>query len=478
MSISHIREHEISQDEINFLVSEARDYSLTHGMIYKNQNANIEHTPFTLFPSPIPKKLFTAAREVQMDFNLLVHKVSQDYEFTKNALLGTVAADSFTANLFDIYEKAWKKGTSQPISLGIFRSDYLIDTTGEPEHDNENDANLCIKQVELNTVALGSITSSCRVPDLHRHLLKLMGEESKIPPLNPALDEAADGLIRAWELYGSASAVIMFIVEPGEINVYAQRIVEYHVKNRNTTVRVIRRSLTDIFLNSEMRSGKSLFIDGLEVAVAYFRAGYLPKHYPSKKEWSARLTIELSRCIKCPTVAHQLMGLKKMQQVFAVPGVLERFLPDKASVDRVRRTFTGLYTLDPGLEGDRNVEYCLKNVDKFVLKPQREGGGNNIYGEDIRHTLLNNPENRSQYILMDRIQPTSASKNVLVRQELTSICPVDVISELGIVGVFISRGNETLVNKEGGYLVKSKPTQYSEGGVLKGAAADDSPYLV
>ena len=63
--------------------------------------------------------------------------------------------------------------------------------------------------------------------------------------------------------------------------------------------------------------------------------------------------------------------------------------------------------------------------------------GNNIYGEDIRHTLLNNPENRSQYILMDRIQPTSASKNVLVRQELTSICPVDVISELGIVGVFI-----------------------------------------
>ena len=42
------------------------------------------------------------------------------------------------------------------------------------------------------------------------------------------------------------------------------------------------------------------------------------------QEWSARLTIELSRCIKCPTVAHQLMGTKKMQQVFAEPGVLER----------------------------------------------------------------------------------------------------------------------------------------------------------
>lgn len=42
------------------------------------------------------------------------------------------------------------------------------------------------------------------------------------------------------------------------------------------------------------------------------------------QEWSARLTIELSRCIKCPTVAHQLMGTKKMQEVFAEPGVLER----------------------------------------------------------------------------------------------------------------------------------------------------------
>ena len=86
MAVPHIREHEFSQREVDFLVSEARDYCLTNGMIYKNNNANIEHTPFTLFPSPFPRKLFTAAREVQTDFNLLVHKVSQDYEFTKNAL--------------------------------------------------------------------------------------------------------------------------------------------------------------------------------------------------------------------------------------------------------------------------------------------------------------------------------------------------------------------------------------------------------
>ena len=88
MSLHHIRELEFCHNEVDFLVSEARDYCVTHGMVYKNRNANtIEHTPFTLFPSMIPKKLFTAAKDVQMDFNLLVHKVSQDYEFTKKALL-------------------------------------------------------------------------------------------------------------------------------------------------------------------------------------------------------------------------------------------------------------------------------------------------------------------------------------------------------------------------------------------------------
>ena len=62
--------------------------------------------------------------------------------------------------------------------------------------------------------------------------------------------------------------------------------------------------------------------------------------------------------------------------------------------------------------------------------------GNNIYGEDIRRTLLDNAENRTQYILMDRISP-QITKNFIVRQESSVIGPVDVIPELGIVGIFI-----------------------------------------
>jgi len=84
--LSHVSDNEVTQEEVKFLEKEGRDYCLAHGMVYKNSKGEIQHIPFTLYPSPIPLKLFTDAKDVQKDFNLLVHKVSRDYEFTKNAL--------------------------------------------------------------------------------------------------------------------------------------------------------------------------------------------------------------------------------------------------------------------------------------------------------------------------------------------------------------------------------------------------------
>lgn len=46
-------------------------------------------------------------------------------------------------------------------------------------------------------------------------------------------------------------------------------------------------------------------------------------------------------------MAECLVGTKKVQQVFALPGVVERFMNDEEAVKRIRKTFAGLYTLDP-----------------------------------------------------------------------------------------------------------------------------------
>lgn len=51
------------------------------------------------------------------------------------------------------------------------------------------------------------------------------------------------------------------------------------------------------------------------VAVVYFRAGYEPGHYPSEKEWDARLMMEKSTAVKCPSIHYHLAGTKKVIKV-------------------------------------------------------------------------------------------------------------------------------------------------------------------
>lgn len=71
---------------------------------------------------------------------------------------------------------------------------------------------------------------------------------------------------------------------------------------------------------------------------------YRPEDFPTEAEWSARITIEKSRAIKCPSLLDHLIGAKKMQQVLAAPGMLEKFAGEAslADVALIRSTFAGL----------------------------------------------------------------------------------------------------------------------------------------
>ena len=56
------------------------------------------------------------------------------------------------------------------------------------------------------------------------------------------------------------------------------------------------------------------------MAVIYFRCGYHPDQYPTEREWDARLMMERSLAIKCPSIQYHLAGTKKIQQELAIPG--------------------------------------------------------------------------------------------------------------------------------------------------------------
>lgn len=129
-----------------------------------------------------------------------------------------------------------------------------------------------------------------------------------------------------------------------------------------------------------------------------------------------------------------------MQQALARPGVLQRFIADADQVRAISEIFTGLFTLDDTAEGAEAIRLALANPAKYVLKPQREGGGNNVYDADIPVALAQmSTLERSAWILMERIFPP-ISRGYMVRPDGDGTAAptiVDLVSELGVFGVII-----------------------------------------
>ncbi|XP_020287791.1 glutathione synthetase-like isoform X2 [Pseudomyrmex gracilis] len=432
--------------------------------------------PFTLLPSTFPEKPFLTVKNVQTLLNTLIHKVAHDEEFLRDTLRSTVEVDPFTAKLFHIYENVCKQGFSQSISLGLLRSDYLL-------HDGCK-----IKQVEINTVATSFATLAGTISQYHKYILGELGYMKEalehIPDNNP-LDGFCNGLALAWKLYEDTEAVIMFIVEDVTYNISDQRLLEFQIRQLHPNIRIIRRSLTSL-ASEEIRLGsnKELIVANMVVAVVYYRSGYELEAYPTQKEWDVRLLIETSRAIKCPSVQYHLAGTKKVQQSLAQSNVLRRFLKDEVSVAKVQEIFTGLYTLDFNNDGEKTVEMGTKEPKRYVLKPQREGGGNNIYNEGISKWLnsMKDLKERTAWILMDRIYPP-LQKNYLIRAaeepELKNTLDLsDVITELGVYGVIVGTSKEIISNDQVGHVLRTKLSSEDEGGIVAGIGALDSPYLI
>ncbi|XP_068662595.1 glutathione synthetase, chloroplastic isoform X2 [Aristolochia californica] len=363
-------------------------------------------------------------------------------------------------------EGHWKQAC-EVIRLGLHRSDYMLDAQTKE-----------LLQIELNTISCSFPGLGSLVTALHRNLLsnhgKDLGLDSKKVPENAATSGFAEALAKAWNEYNDSSAVIMVVVSPEEYNMYDQHWLCEELKQRHS-VTTIRRTLADINREGEILPSGALQVGNHTVAVVYFRAGYSPNDYPSENEWSARLMMEQSSAIKCPSISYHLVGTKKIQQELAKPNILERFLDNQDDIAKLRKCFAGLW----GLDDSDVIKEALERPDLFVLKPQREGGGNNIYGDNVRDTLLKlqlqGTEGLAAYILMQRIFPTT-TRAFMVRD---GVCYQDTaISELGIYGAYLRNKDKVIMNDQCGYLMRTKVSSSNEGGVAAGFAVLDSIYLI
>uniref|UniRef100_A0AAQ4QMT6 Glutathione synthetase n=1 Tax=Gasterosteus aculeatus aculeatus TaxID=481459 RepID=A0AAQ4QMT6_GASAC len=448
------------------LAEVAKDEALLQGVLMRIQEASnsselVTYAPFTLFPTPVPKAVFLQALAVQTHYNTLVDRISQDPDFLQEALASTIEVDDFTARLFRIHQQILKEGRAQSIVLGLNRSDYML--------DQAKDGSVSLKQVEINTIAASFGGLSSRTADVHRHVLKVAGkleESRRILDNDPASGLAPSGPPNVRDNVYTQEFVR---------NIFDQRYIESHLWKRN--IPTIRKRFDNVSKTGSLDQDKKLFVDGREVAVVYFRNGYMPQNYVSEQTWDARLLMERSVAVKCPDISTHLAGTKKVQQVLARPGVLERFFPDQPGVvEQIRATFAG--PLHSRHEGDKTVAMALAAPDQFVLKPQREGGGNNIYGAEICRVLqaAEGSSERTAYILMDKIQP-AAVQNYLLRRD----GPLEIsncLSELGVFGTYVRHGKDMVMNECAGHLLRTKSSEHSDGGVAAGVAVLDNPLLV
>lgn len=358
-------------------------------------------------------------------------------------------------------------------------------------HVDPSDPRPCVKQVEFNTIASSFGGLSSKVSGLHKHLLGIgaypesmssLVKDSSLPP-STSVPGLARGMAKAHDIYGPSESglptCVIFLVQDVERNVFDQRHLEYAL-NENHGVRTFRLPFGRVLKDTKVDSNRRLIYtppqtpnNQYEVTVIYLRAGYSPTEYEDQTSWDARLHLERSAAIKCPSVLLQLAGTKKVQQVLATPHSphLKRFLPDEKEAAEVLKTFAPIYPLDnseAGLEA-RELATNPETAVRYVAKPQREGGGNNIYRKAIPGLLNDLPESQwPAYILMEMIEPPAQSNVIFRNGELQK---GGVICELGMYGACVWRqgsldGNrEILENFEAGYLLRTKGDSSEEGGV-------------
>lgn len=190
-----------------------------------------------------------------------------------------------------------------------------------------------------------------------------------------------------------------------------------------------------------------------------------------------------------------------MQEVLTNPGVLERFLGDDSrwgaetfsqeEVEDVRSSWMGMWGLDemhakPSVdlssEKEDGVMKARRLAASLVLKPQREGGGNNVYKEDIPPFLDALPaKDREAWIAMELIIPPKGTSDYLLRAGggTESAVRTEVVSELGIFGwALFGNAKEEVKEKEVGWLVRTKGKDSNEGGVAAGFSVLDSLVLI
>ncbi|KAF0692293.1 Aste57867_16615 [Aphanomyces stellatus] len=306
---------------------------------------------------------------------------------------------------------------------------------------------LGVLQVELNTISASFAFMSSIVANLHDSSLnatKMRFYRRITGPSGTPRGIAGKPRAPGAAVGPHEGACTIWQATPNETNSVDQRWLEYTLWETHR-VKVLCWSLHERAMAELHGIQRELWIDGAEVAVAYFRSAYTPTDYPSEFEWTGHKTVE-----------------RWDKKGAASAAQLRRFMTEAESVV-LEKSFTGLYGLEQTSPDLPRIKVLVEtNPEGFVLKPQREGGGNNL--DEVADAIKTwTPAELQAYILMDRIWPQE--------QPATN-------SELGVFGVALFDHGKAVFNEHAGHFLRTKLSSTNEGGVAAGFAVLSSPFLV
>uniref|UniRef100_A0A5S6QAI3 Glutathione synthetase n=1 Tax=Trichuris muris TaxID=70415 RepID=A0A5S6QAI3_TRIMR len=470
---------------VDELLDDAKDWAGTNGLCMRSREQPwssdvVEIMPFTLFPSPVPRNLFDEAMSLQKVMNELYYRVACDKDFIVACLADLAVADPFIANLLDIYLSVMNcAGHEDRVFLNVQRADYMF-------HQAEASANrlLVLKQVEVNNISAGLAAIGPVCSKLHQRTLRRARcpyETQGSLAVNSSINVVSIGLFEAWKAYGRSKAAVIFMVEDNPRNIADQRLIEYQFDLLSkSTVAVFRLKLSESAERLQMtKSSLYLVPEDVEIAVVYFRTGYSPDHFDGDSAWRTLRLIETSKAIKCPWVGFHLAGTKKVQQMLCNPENLNRFVQDAQTRRRILSVTMPMFGFDKSTSNDdwnSIVSQVALEPTGYVLKPSREGGGHNFYANDMVDLLKSCEQTeRHAYILMKKIKPPE-HRNVFVKSNVEWKLQ-SCASELGIFGFLLGNMREIFDQRDGTFILRTKLHAENEGGLMRGTACVDSPFI-
>ncbi|MDD1793213.1 glutathione synthetase [Enterovibrio sp. ZSDZ42] len=473
--------------------NEAVEWALTHGMALKQTDDSARHPAFTLTPTVIESARFERLKSSVHLLGKLVHAVSQDHAFLVEAISPITAGNVFFKALLRMAENIHSHAENSRVEnsgvngqtclpLLIMRSDFMDDATLGP------------KLIEFNGIAAGMGPFGQRIHELHRYLCtqwpspyaEWSGSEVGEPIPNSALNGLAEGIAAStWKIkheFSDAGApTFLMVVQDREDNVYDQHLLEHALQAKG--IRTVRRTFRELYDGLSTGDNRRLMLEGIgSIDCVYLRAGYQFSDYVAhdivdkaccEALAQTRVMIEKHRVAVNATVSQQLATSKRLQMLLssAPAESLTRFGLTESEAQEVKYLLGDMIAVD-----EQSAEWIKQRpLDEWVLKNQGEGGGHCVFGENI-HTKLTalDPNEYEAWSLMRRLHPLPRSQAAYVVRKGEIYVIDDLISEIGLFTVHID--GEPALDSGGyaGYLIRSKSSQVTEGGVHSGMGALDS----